>query len=144
MSDYLMWLIAGLALIIIEVTSGTFYLLVLGIAAFAGALAAYLGAGALAQVACVGIFATIGLVAVNRWHQSRPTTTPQDRSLDVGQVVTLESWLDQNSKRVRVKYRGSTWDAELIGDANVQLNDMLYIRSAEGSELRVSRSPSDQ
>ena len=144
MSDYLMWLIAGLALIIIEVTSGTFYLLVLGIAAFAGALAAYLGAGALAQVACVGILAAIGLVAVNRRHQSRPTTTPQDRSLDVGQVVTLESWLDQNSKRVRVKYRGSTWDAELIGDANVQLNDMLYIRSAEGSKLRVSRSPSDQ
>lgn len=143
MSDYLMWLIAGLVLIIIEVTSGTFYLLVLGIAAFAGALAAYLGAGALAQVACVGILAAIGLVAVNRWHQSRPTTT-QDRSLDVGQVVTLESWLDQNSKRVRVKYRGSTWDAELIGDANVQLNDMLYIRSAEGSKLRVSRSPSDQ
>ena len=144
MSDYLMWLIAGLVLIIIEVTSGTFYLLVLGIAAFAGALAAYLGAGALAQVAYVGILAAIGLVAVNRWHQSRPTTTPQDRSLDVGQVVTLESWLDQNSKRVRVKYRGSTWDAELIGDANVQLNDMLYIRGAEGSELRVSRSPSDQ
>ncbi len=144
MSDYLMWLIAGLALIIIEVTSGTFYLLVLGIAAFAGALATYLGAGALAQVACVGILAAIGLVAVNRWRQSLPTTTPQDHSLDVGQVVTLESWLDQNSKRVRVKYRGSTWDAELIGDANVQLNDMLYIRSAEGSELRVSRSPSDQ
>ncbi len=144
MSDYLMWLIAGLALIIIEVMSGTFYLLVLGIAAFAGALAAYSGAGAFVQVGCVGVLAAIGLFAVHRWHQSRPATTPQERSLDVGQVVILESWLDHNSKRVRVKYRGSTWDAELIGDANVQLNDTLYIHSADGSELRVSRSPSAQ
>ncbi len=144
MSDYLIWLIVGLALIIIEVMTGTFYLLVLGIAAFAGALAAYFGAGALAQVACTGILAAIGLFAVHRWHQSRPATQPQDRSLDIGQVVTLESWLDRNSKRVRVKYRGSTWDAELVGDANAQLNDTLFICGVHGSELHVSRSPSAQ
>ncbi len=144
MPDYLIWLIAGLALIIIEVMTGTFYLLVLGIAAFAGALAAYFGAGAFMQVTCAGILAVIGLFAVHRWHQSRPATQPQDRSLDIGQVVTLESWLDRNSKRVRVKYRGSTWDAELVGDANAQLNDTLFICGVHGSELHVSRSPSAQ
>ena len=144
MSDYLMWLIAGLALIIIEVTMGTFYLLVLGIAAFAGALAAYFGAGALAQVACAGILAAIGLFAVQRWHRSRHVDEQRDRSLDLGQVVTLESWLDLNSKRVRVKYRGTTWDAQLVGDANVQLNDSLYICATQGSQLQVSRSPFTQ
>lgn len=141
MPDYLIWLIAGLALIIIEMVSGTFYLLVLGVAAFAGALAAFLGGGALWQVVCFGILAAIGIFVVHRWHQSRPATTAQDRSLDVGQAVTLESWLDRNSKRIRVKYRNSTWDALLIGDADVQINDTLYIRSVQGSELHVSRSP---
>jgi membrane protein implicated in regulation of membrane protease activity len=141
MSDYLMWLIAGLALIVIEVMSGTFYLLVLGIAAFAGAIAAYLGAGALVQVGCVGVLAAIGLFAVHRWHQSRPATRPQDRSLDVGQVVTLESLPDHNSKRVRVKYRGASWDAQLVGDSDIQLNDTLYICGIDGSQLQVSRSP---
>lgn len=144
MSDYLMWLIAGLALIIIEVTMGTFYLLVLGIAAFAGALAAYFGAGALAQVACAGIVAAIGLFAVQRWHRSRPVDEQRDRSLDLGQVVTLESWLDLKSKRVRVKYRGTVWDAQLVGDADVQLNDSLYICATQGSQLQVSRSPFTQ
>jgi membrane protein implicated in regulation of membrane protease activity len=140
MSDYLVWLIAALALIIIEMMTGTFYLLVLGIAAFAGALAAYIGAGALAQVGATGIIAAIGLFAVNRWHRSRASGAQQDRSLDVGQAVVLESWLDQNTKRVRVKYRGASWDARLIGDADVQLNDTLYICGNDGSQLRVSRS----
>lgn len=144
MSDYLIWLIAGLVLIISEVMTGTIYLLVLGVAAFAGALAAYLGAGAFVQVFSVGILAAIGLLVVHRWRQSRPASEQHDRSLDLGQAVTLESWLDQNSKRVRVKYRGASWDALLVGDANVQLNDTLYICGAQGSELHVSRSPSAQ
>lgn len=144
MSDYIFWLIAGLALIIIEVMTGTFYLLVLGVAAFAGALAAYVGAGAFVQVICVGVLAVIGLFAVHRWRQSRPASEQRDRSLDLGQPVTLESWVDQNTKRVRVRYRGAPWDAQLIGDANVQLNDTLYICATDGSQLKVSRSPAAQ
>jgi membrane protein implicated in regulation of membrane protease activity len=144
MPDYLIWLIAGLGLIIIEVMSGTFYLLVLGLAALAGALAAYWGAGTFVQVVCAGLLAGIGLLAVKRWHRSRPTREQQDPSLDLGQVVTLESWLDRDSKRVRVKYRGTMWDALLIGEADVQLNDTLYIHGAQGSELHVSHSPSTQ
>ena len=144
MPDYLTWLIAGLAHVIIEVTTGTFYLLVLGIAALAGALAAYLGAGVLAQVACTGIVAMLGIFAVQRWRQSRPAGEKQDRSLDLGQVVTLESWVDHPTKRVRVNYRGASWEAQLIGDADAQLNDSLYICGIHGSQLQVSRSPATQ
>lgn len=144
MHDYLIWAIVGLALIIIEVMTGTFYLLVLGIAAFAGALAAYLGAGMFAQVVATGIIAAIGLFAVHRWHQSRPVGTKNDRSLDIGQAVTLESWLDRNTKRVRVKYRGAAWDADLVGDTTVNINDTLYICGADGNQLQVSRSPVNQ
>jgi membrane protein implicated in regulation of membrane protease activity len=144
MPDYLIWLIAGLALIIIEVMSGTFYLLVLGVAAFAGALAAYLGAGALVQVGCAGVLAVMGLVMVQRRHQSHAANTEKDPSLDLGQAVILESWANPKSKRVRVKYRGASWDAQLVGDAKVQLNDTLYICGVQGSELQVSRSPSTQ
>lgn len=139
-----MWLIVGLALIIIEVMTGTFYLLVLGIAAFAGALAAYVGAAAFIQVACVGLIAVIGLFAVHRWRQSRPAASQKDPSLDIGQVVTLESWLDQNTKRVRVKYRGSAWDAHLVGEANLQIGDSLYICGTQGNSLEVSVSRPNQ
>ena len=43
MSPALLWAIAGLALVIVELLSGTFYLLVLGIAAFGAAAAAWAG-----------------------------------------------------------------------------------------------------
>ncbi len=144
MPDYLIWLIAGLALIIIEMMTGTFFLLVLGIAAFAGGLAAYWGAGMFGQVVSTGTIAAIGLLAVHRRHQSRRADAPRDRSLDIGETVTLESWVDQSSKRIRVKYRGTAWDAQLVGDANVQLNDTLYICGVQGSQLQVSRSPTGQ
>lgn len=144
MADYLLWLIAGLALIVIEVMTGTFYLLVLGIAAFAGALAAYFGANLLAQVTCTGVFAAIGLFAVQRWRQARAADPPPDRSLDLGQAVTIESWLDPNTKRVRVRYRDASWDAQLVGDADVQLNDTVYICGSRGSQLQVSRLPPAQ
>ena len=51
------WLIGGLILIIVEVMSGSFYLLVLGLAAFAGALASYFGASVIVQVMFASLFA---------------------------------------------------------------------------------------
>lgn len=139
MADFMLWLIAGLALIIIEMMTGTFYLLVLGIAAFAGALAAFLGSGSLWQVLCVGIVAAVGLYIVHRRNQSHTDAARPERSLDHGQAVTLESWVDQHAGRVRVKYRGSLWDAQLLGDSNIQLNETLYICGTKGNELQVSR-----
>ena len=62
MDNYLVWLIAGFILVIVELATTTFYLLVFGIAAFAGAGVAYAG-GALiwqaivaAAVAVAGVF----------------------------------------------------------------------------------------
>ena len=49
MEPWLIWVVAGFALIIAELLSGTFYLLVIGVAAFAGALMAYLGSGIFVQ-----------------------------------------------------------------------------------------------
>lgn len=140
MQDYFLWISVGLVLVIVEVMTGTFYLLVLGVAAFVGALAAYFGFNTLAQVICTGMTAALGLFLVHRWHQTRPEQSQRDRSLDVGQAVTFESWVDQNARRVRVKYRGASWDAELIGDASPQFNDTLYISGTQGSQLQVSRT----
>ena len=43
MEEDFLWAILGLALVIIELLTGTFYLLMLAIAAFGAALAAWLG-----------------------------------------------------------------------------------------------------
>ena len=57
------WAVAGIGLIIVEMLSGTLILLVLGLAAFGGALAAWLGASFAVQAAVV----VLGLFKV-MWH----------------------------------------------------------------------------
>jgi membrane protein implicated in regulation of membrane protease activity len=140
MANHIIWLILGLGLVIVEMVTGTFYLLVLGIAAFAGSVAAFLGASLLLQVLSTGAIAVIGIFAVHRWHRSRGRKgAGVPNVLDVGQTVTLESWIDESARLVRVSYRGSSWDAQLLGDAAVQPRDLLYICGMDGSRLQVSR-----
>ena len=43
--NFLVWLIAGFLLVIVELVTGTFYMLVLGLACFAAAGLAYSGSG---------------------------------------------------------------------------------------------------
>ena len=75
MEPWLIWVVAGFALIIAELLSGTFYLLVIGVAAFAGALMAYLGTGIFVQGVVACALALAGAFAVNRWHKSQTGRT---------------------------------------------------------------------
>jgi membrane protein implicated in regulation of membrane protease activity len=71
MEPYLAWIVAGFVLVIIELLSGTFYLLVIGIGAFAGAAVAWAGGGYFAQAVGACAVALAGTWLVNRWHRAR-------------------------------------------------------------------------
>jgi membrane protein implicated in regulation of membrane protease activity len=136
MAAYLLWAIAGFVLIIAELVTGTFYLLVFGVAALVGALVAYLGGAFWVQAILTAAAALIGIYAVHMWWQKNPKDAKSDNSLEVGQAVVLEEWVNQASGTARVRYRGSSWDAQVEGAANV--NDTLTIRAVEQGVLRVS------
>jgi membrane protein implicated in regulation of membrane protease activity len=136
MAAYLLWAIAGFVLIIAELVTGTFYLLVLGIAALAGALVAYMGGAFWLQAIFTAAAALIGIYAVHMWWQRHPKDPKSNNSLEVGQTVVLEEWVNQASGTARVRYRGSSWDAQVEGSASV--NDTLTIHSLEQGVLRVS------
>ena len=136
MATYLLWAIAGFVLIIVELLSGTFYLLVLGIAALVGALAAFLGAAVWVQVIVAAGAALIGIYVVRgRWSMP-PRAGHSSNSLEIGQTVVLESWVNQASGMARVKYRGSSWDAKVELPAAV--DDVLVIKAQENGVLHVS------
>ena len=137
--DYgLAWLIAGFGLVIAELLTGTFYLLVLGIAAFAGG-GVYYGGGALAiQDGVAAVIALAGLAGVQRYRRN---LSPQRmRHLDVGQPASFDSWVDQRSRHARVRYRDTLWDAEIAGEASGEPGEMLYITSVHGNTLTVSKA----
>ena len=137
MEPYLAWIVAGFVLVIIELLSGTFYLLVIGVGAFAGAAVAWAGGGYFAQAVGACAVALAGTWLVNRWHRTRAPGSAKDDFLDLGQSVVLESWVDAQSGTARVKYRGTTWDARVAAGANARPGDTLVIHGQDGSTLLV-------
>ena len=68
MEPVLLWIIAGFALVIVELITGTFYLLVIGVGAFAGAVVAWSGASDLVQAVGACAVALVGALFVHHWH----------------------------------------------------------------------------
>lgn len=143
MELWLVWVIAGFVLVIAELLTGTFYLLVIGIGAFAGALAAWLGLNELWQAVVAGAVALAGAYGVHHWHGAHVRTTgEQSNFLDRGQAVVLEGWANEGARIARVKYRGALWDAKLAKpDEHPSPGTTLYILAQDGNTLVVDTAP---
>jgi membrane protein implicated in regulation of membrane protease activity len=135
MDAYLLWAIAGIVLIIVEMLTGTFYLLVLGIAALVAAGAAWLGQTVWVQAVATAAVAISGVILVNRYRgKSAPAS---QRSLDIGQSVTVEFWINEADGLARVNYRNAQWEARVSG-AREPGGKVFYIHAVEGNTLMVS------
>jgi membrane protein implicated in regulation of membrane protease activity len=141
MEQWLVWLIVGFVLVIAELVTGTFYLLVIGFGAFVGALLAGLGANELVQAALGGVVAIAGAVFVHHWHH-RNRGEKGSNLLDRGQPVVLEGWSNEEARIARVKYRGALWDAKLARpEDRPPPGATLYIEGQEGNTLVVASAP---
>ena len=140
MESYLVWLAAGFVLVIAEIVTGTFFLLVLGIAAFAGSATAWFGMGFWLEALCAAAVAIAGVF----WVQRRRKTMPQHdmASLDVGQAVAFDAWVSREQGAARVKYRNTLWDAEVEGEREFDHGQVLFIRAIDGNTLKVSKARS--
>ena len=137
MADYLIWFTVGLVLVITEMVSGTFFLLVLGVGAFAGGVAAWGGLGIWPQSMIAVLVALAGTAWV--WHLRRGTLKDQMPSLDIGQFAAFESWVSRETGLARVKYRDTFWDAKIEGPAEAQTGELFTIVAVEGNTLRLSK-----
>ena len=142
MENYHYWLIAGFVLVITELVTGTFFLLVIGLAAFAAAAAAYLGAGFWVQAIIASVVAVAGVALVSKRKLGAPETSgASGGSLDFGHPVMFESWTSEADGLARVNYRGSTWDAVVAGahaSGDREGSAVYFIYGMEGNTLRVS------
>ncbi|HYC36652.1 MAG TPA: NfeD family protein [Usitatibacter sp.] len=143
MEVWLLWVIAGFVLIIAELLTGTFYLLVIGVGAFAGALAAWVGADVMIQAIAGSIVAVGGTMLVHHWHgANRGADGGRGNLLDRGQPVVLEGWANEGAGIARVKYRGTSWDARVAqADPRPAPGSTLYIEAMEGNTLVVVAAP---
>jgi membrane protein implicated in regulation of membrane protease activity len=140
MQIWMEWLIAAGVLVILELFSGTFYLLMIAIGLGFGALAALAGASGPVQAIVAGI---VGVLATGLLHRSRfgkPAKTnaarDQNVNLDIGQRVNVPAWQDG---KARVMYRGALWDVELGQGAMPHAGDFKIVE-VQGSRLIVSNA----
>jgi membrane protein implicated in regulation of membrane protease activity len=131
MQAYLIWWILAAVLVGVEMTSGTFYLMVYGAAAAAAGVAAWLGASIVVQLFTAALIGILGTLALRHWKRTtdHPESTVQD--MDIGQPVQVESW---QGNRGQVKYRGALWDAE-AESGNVDSTRSMVIRAIRGNTL---------
>ena len=113
-NDFLWWIGAG-ALVIAELLTGTFYLLMVALGFIVGAIAKLLGASLAVQYLCAALVALAAVVLLRRSHfgrrrERRDASTNPDVVLDIGAPVEVLAWRDGHA---RVPYRGAEWDVEL-------------------------------
>jgi membrane protein implicated in regulation of membrane protease activity len=106
----LWWLVAGGA-IVLELLTGTVYLLLLGTGFAAAAIAAHAGFGLTTQLL---VAAVVGVGAVVAWYTVRrrqpaaaPSRANPDVNLDIGERIHIDRWNDDGTAQVR--YRGAAW-----------------------------------
>ncbi len=113
MEESTIWWLAAGAVVVAELLTGSFYLLMVATGLVAAALAAHLGWGLSLQIVSAAV---VGGGAVVAWYfvkKRRPgdPSARADRSvnLDVGETIMIESWNPDGTSFV--KYRGATWTA---------------------------------
>lgn len=143
MAEWMIWFILVGVVMILEMFTGTFYLLMIGIGLAAGGTVALAGASDSVQLvvaAIVGSIATYGLRR-SKWGRTarREAASDPNVNLDIGQTLVVETWSGNagEARTARATYRGAQWDVELAHGARAQPGTFV-IREVRGSRLIVA------
>lgn len=133
MSNFSLWLVLAGILLIAEITTGTFYLLMVSLGAAVGALMAYLGYGLEIQIGAAAVFAVAGSLLLRNRSLKRSKTDKQHDLLDIGNKLEISSW--NAGGRTNVHYRGANWAAESVD--SMPVTGLHQIVDVQGSVLKV-------
>ena len=133
------WLLAGLA-VLLELFTGTFYLIMLALGMAAAALAAHAGADTALQLvsaAVLGTAAVVGWYAIKKPNPTDPSIRSlRSVNLDVGEIIQVDAWRPDGTASVR--YRGAQWSA-VQRPGGTQAPGAYRVAELEGNRLLVEK-----
>lgn len=144
MDAWMSWLVVAGVVVIIELFTGTFYLLMISIGLLAGAFAAIGGLGTELQMIAAAIVGALATLALHKskygWREAKDASRDPNVNMDIGQRITVQQWQDQGSGKftARAMYRGAMWDVELQHSAGYA--GVYIIEEIQGSRLMVRPS----
>ena len=134
MAPYVYWFLLALGLVVLELATGTFYMLVLALALTIGGFAAVFGLSEAMQYTLSAVAGVVGTLIL-QWVRRGLAAHEPNQSLDIGQPVQSVTWHQDGS--ARAFYRGTEWNAE-AENHDTPRTGPLYIKALRGSTLIIT------
>ncbi|MDE2430094.1 MAG: NfeD family protein [Burkholderiales bacterium] len=144
MNTWMTWLVYAGVVVIFELFTGTFYLLMISVGLVAGALAALFGLGLPLQLLIAAIVGSLATLTLHKskygWNPDKNAARDPNVNMDIGQSIQVQEWQDHGHGRytARSMYRGAMWDVELQHSAGYP--GVFIIEEVQGSRLIVRPS----
>jgi len=138
MGDWVWWFVFAFVLLVAELLTGTFYLLMIALALAGAGLASLAGASLTVQLLIAAILGFCGALLLRRLRFGRPQNDQAEplQNMDVGQSVNVDGW--SGTRTARANYRGAQWDIELAPGEEPQPGEFV-IQSIHANRLVVAR-----
>ncbi|MES2536704.1 MAG: NfeD family protein [Pseudomonadota bacterium] len=148
MSNWILWFVLAGVLVILEMFTGSFYLLMIALGLVAGGLAAMAGVPLEWQLVVAAVLGSAATFSLRRskFGKRRKIDAAGDPSinLDIGQTVVVDIWKNtpDGISTARVMYRGAMWDIALAPGSSARAGTFI-IREVRGNHLVVANNGSD-
>jgi membrane protein implicated in regulation of membrane protease activity len=141
MESYIGWFVVAFGLLVAELLTGTFYLLVISIALAVAGLAALAGAPFALQLvaaAAIGIGGSVWLRSTRFGRRLHEKGDDRVQNMDIGQSLRVDQWTP--ARTARATYRGAVWDVELA-PGEPPTSGEFVIREIHANRLIVAPKP---
>jgi membrane protein implicated in regulation of membrane protease activity len=128
-------------LLVAELLTGTFYLLVIAIALAVAGIAALAGLSTPLQfvvAAAIGVGGSIWLRSTRFGRRLHERGDDRVQNMDIGQSLRVENWT--TARTARANYRGAVWDVELA-PGEQPMSGEFVIREIQANRLIVAAKP---
>lgn len=135
------WFVVAFGLLVAELLTGTFYLLVIAIALAVAGLAAWLGAPVALQfvvAAVIGLGGSMWLRTTRFGRRLHDRADDRVQNMDIGQSLRVDAWTP--ARTARANYRGAVWDVELAPGEQPASGEFI-IREIHANRLIVAPKP---
>lgn len=129
MTEFTFWLVLAGILVVSEILTGTFYLLIVAVGALLAALIAHLGYSLEMQIGAGSVFAIIACLVLQSFKKKLPpaASTSSDK-LDIGNLLEITQW-DSNGMS-KVLYRGANWQVQCNdAEPSTGMHSIVDVRS---------------
>ncbi len=138
----MMFFALAIVLLILEIVTGSFYLLVISAAFASAGLSQWLFETSIGMgFAIAAIISLFGVYLVKKHHKRIATVSSGKaiiaNDLDIGNPVTVQEKMSNGYWQVQ--YRGSTWQAQGDDEHPLQTNDIAIITGKNGNVLLVTK-----